>query len=203
VPDARALAAARGSREAAEAGDRPDARATTLPSLLARAEPPPVRHPRTRLPIGAGARAHARCGGCAWRAAGGRCLQAPRRARVAEADPACERYEPGEALDCLGCGACCRAAYGAVTVRPDDAVHVHAPDLLQRERDGFVTMRRRPEAGVLAEPGDTRCAALDGELADGTPYTCRVYAHRPATCREFRRGSLSCLEARRRVGLSR
>jgi Fe-S-cluster containining protein len=191
VPDGRAL-----SPGTSAAG-------ASLPSLLARVDAPAPRHPRTRLPLAAGAAAEARCGDCAWRTVSGRCLQTARRVKVGRDDEACERFEAAGDLDCRRCGACCRAAYGAVTVRADDPVVSTAPGLLTRAPDGFVTMSRRPERGPLAEPGDTRCVALEGDLAQGVPYACGVYADRPATCREFTRGGPSCLEARRRVGLSR
>jgi hypothetical protein len=189
VPDARGLV--EGTSRAGAA----------LPSLHTRVEPRPVRHPRTRLPLGVGARAAETCGTCAWRAESGVCRQAERRVRTLPAHPACERWEP--ALDCLRCGACCREAFGAVTVRADELVRGPHVDLVRTERDGFRTMRRVPETSAIRGHDDTRCIALRGDGGDAHPFTCAIYADRPDTCRAFTLGSAHCLVARRRVGLSR
>jgi Fe-S-cluster containining protein len=173
------------------------------PALWDRVAPPPAPHP-TGLPAGPAAAASPdrSCGTCAWRYVGGpgpraeRCRQAE-GARVDVAWPGCERWEP--ALDCLTCGACCRAAYGAVEVGRTERFVKRHPALVV-DRGSYVEILRA---------GD-RCAALTGgateRRADGTrgttPYACVVYADRPKTCRDFTLGSEHCLTARRRVGLS-
>ena len=189
VPDARA---ARDGASQSGAG---------LPSLHARIEAPAAMHPRTRLPLGVGERAAKTCGECAWLAPNGQCRQSERRRRTRPAEPACERWEA--ALDCLRCGACCREAFGAVTVRVDDLVTRKHDALVRIESDGFRTMRRVPERSAISAPDDTRCIALAGDGSAALPYTCDVYADRPRTCHEFTLGSAHCLTARRRVGLSR
>lgn len=151
--------------------------------------PPPPAHP-TGLPA---ADAPTSCGTCAWRyehRGAARCRQAD--ARVDDAWPACERYEP--ALDCLTCGACCRAAYHSVEVkRRDPVVKARAEYIV--DRGAYLEIRR---------DGD-RCSALcGGDLKDTrtTRYHCAIYDDRPKTCRDFALGSAHCLTARRRVGLS-
>jgi hypothetical protein len=150
-------------------------------SLWSRFEGKPAAHP-SGLPQGRAGT----CGSCAWQrtARGGlRCLQA--EARVEASWSACERYEAS--LDCRGCGACCREAYGVVEIgKRDPFVRAH-PELVEREGDRIVLLRK-----------DGRCPALEGTRE----YTCRVYEDRPRTCRDFELGSANCLEARRRVGLS-
>ena len=162
-------------------------------SLWARIEPARL-HP-TGLPAG-GERAAddgRGCASCAWRYQGGpgpraeRCRQA-NGARLDLAWPGCERWEP--ALDCQTCGACCRAAYGAVEVGRTERFVKRHPELVV-DRSSYVEIRRA---------GD-RCAALIGGDA-GTKYECTVYADRPKTCRDFTLGSEHCLTARQRVGLT-
>ncbi len=154
------------------------------PALLWSAvEARPAPHP-TGLP--ASPAAGSQCGSCAWRDPdSGGCRQA--EANVDPGWPGCERFEP--ALDCLACGACCRAAYHSVTVDADDPVVASHPELIVR-RDGYLE---------LARDGD-RCAALRGEIANG--LACSIYADRPQTCRDFELGGEHCLTARRRTGLS-
>ena len=125
-----------------------------------------------------------RCGDCAWRAATGECRQS--RAVVGTETPSCERWEPS--LDCLACGACCRAAYHAVELSPDESIVRLRPELIV-QNNGITELKRS---------GD-RCAAL----AASAPYTCDAYEHRPETCRNFAVSGEHCLTARRRVGLSR
>ncbi len=189
VPDARALR---------EGASRPGA---ALPSLHGRVAPRPPRHPRTRLPLAVGARAAETCGTCAWRVPSGVCRQSERRQRTLPELPACERWEP--ALDCLRCGACCREAFGAVTVRAVELVRGPHAALVREESDGFRTMRRMPERSAIGEPDDTRCVALAGDGSAAQPFSCAIYADRPRTCDAFTLGSAHCLVARRRVGLSR
>lgn len=189
VPDARALLVGASLSGAA------------LPSLHATVEPPPPHHPRTRIPLAVGARAQETCGSCAWLAVNGVCRQSATRRKTRPAEPACERWETQ--LDCQRCGACCREAFGAVTVRADEPVVAKHPALVRLETDGFRTMRRVRELSVISGPDDTRCVALEGDGTAESLYTCSVYADRPRTCHEFTLGSAHCLTARRRVGLSR
>ncbi len=152
-------------------------------SLWGRVEPAPPRHPLGFLVGPRGT-----CGDCVWRhevRGVGRCRHAA-DARVAEAWPGCERWEPE--LDCQDCGACCREAYHSVTVPRRDPVIALHPELVVR-RNGYVEIRR--EGG--------RCAAL---AVDGGRFACAIYSERPRPCRAFERGGANCLEARRRVGLA-
>jgi hypothetical protein len=136
------------------------------------------------------------CGNCAWRhGRAGQCRQADGQ-RVQPAWPACERWEP--ALDCLECGACCRAAYDCVVVSPRDPVRKKHPQLVV-VRGPYLEMQRE---------GD-RCAQLNGGAKGHgagepqfEPYTCKIYDDRPRTCRDFQNAGEHCLTARRRVGLS-
>jgi len=178
--------------------------ASELASLWDGVAPVPAPHP-TGLPAAAAAAVanpDRSCASCAWRYHGGpgpraeRCRQAE-GARIDLAWPGCERWEP--ALACQTCGACCRAAYGAVEVGRRERFIKRHPELVV-DRGSYVEIRRA---------GD-RCAALVGgdpePRADGTTgttgYACVVYADRPRTCRDFTLGSEHCLTARRRVGLS-
>jgi hypothetical protein len=161
------------------------------PSLYATVEPRWPRH-AAGFPMPPFV-ADRRCADCAWLFRGGRgravsrCRQAD-GARIAPTDPACERFEP--AVDCLSCGACCREAYGSVTISPRERLVARHPELVVR-RDGYIEVRRDGE----------RCAALQG--GDGEPFLCAVYDDRPRPCRELEAGGEHCLTARRRVGLSR
>jgi len=153
-------------------------------SLWAEVVPAPVAHP-TGLPAGD----RGTCGTCAWRH-GARCRQAG--AKIVDAWPGCERFEP--ALDCQTCGACCRAAYHSVEVSRRDPV-VKAQPAMIVDRGTYLEIRR---------DGD-RCAALAGGVVEGeraTRFHCTIYGDRPRTCRDFTLGSAHCLTARRRVGLS-
>ena len=155
-------------------------------SLLLAAEPAPASHP-SRLPPWPAIDGR-RCGTCAWRTDAGICRQADGAAVAADWD-GCSRWEAS--LDCLDCGACCRAAYHSVTVDPQDPVVRLHPGYIE-DRGSYLEIRRS---------GD-RCAALEGGAAPDQPYTCAIYLGRPETCREFELGSENCLIARRRVGLS-
>jgi hypothetical protein len=141
----------------------------------------------------------ARCGDCAWAAAGKqslRCRQArmgaSRRSQVVQAsDVACVRFEARfDAHTCARCGACCREAFHRVDVRVRDLIRKRHPELVSE--DGFGLHLARPKG---------RCVALegDGERAD---FRCRVYEARPSACADFEIAGDACLEARRRVGLS-
>jgi hypothetical protein len=162
------------------------------PSLWAEIEALPAPHPAGHAPVAA-YHAGSGCADCAWgfRARGSlRCRHAP-KVRLADAAPACARFEPAAELDCQACGACCREAY-------------HSVELSRREP----LVKRRPEwvvdAGThvkLRRDGE-RCVALVGGRSPGELYACAAYGERPRTCREFERGGGHCLDARRRVGLS-
>jgi hypothetical protein len=153
-------------------------------SLWSRVDPPLPRHP-TGLLLGDADRT---CGGCAWRFRhrGDRCRQAG-GARVQASAQACVRWEA--ALDCVACGACCRAAFDSVTISRRDPVVRRHPELIVH-RESYVEILRE---------GD-HCAALE---RDEGRYLCRIYPDRPRTCRDFSLGGEHCLDARRRVGLSR
>jgi Fe-S-cluster containining protein len=119
--------------------------------------------------------------------------------------PACERWEA--ALDCLECGACCRAAYDCVVVSPRDPVRKKHPELvvvrgpyLEMQRDGDRCAQLKGGALERALPGEAAGEAA-GEKGFA-PYTCRIYEDRPKTCRDFQNAGEHCLTARRRVGLS-
>lgn len=150
---------------------------------------------RGRNPLGVGLRsaAGATCGTCAW-STDDVCRATPIAGRpaptVEPAWPACVRWEPQ--LDehaCAACGACCREAYDAVSVEPDDAVAASRPDLVAT----------RLGVQVLPRP-DGRCVGL---APGGPPWRCAIYALRPRSCREFEVGGASCRDARTRLGLSR
>lgn len=164
------------------------------PSLWRRFDRVPPRHP-TGL-FGMLVEDESRtCGNCVWHFQSDdderlfHCRAADTRIKPAWA--ACSHWQ--SELDCVQCGACCRAAYHSVTVERDDPVVEAHPDIIV-DRGQYVELRRA---------GD-RCAMLEGGDDGGaTPYTCRIYATRPVPCREFEIASDNCLTARRRVGLSR
>lgn len=186
-PDALAGddASARFARESAERAARPpygDVLAAALDETARLADVP--RGARTGLARDPHGRV---CGDCAFRSPGGRCRKAARRVAVAVDAPACARFERD--LDCLSCGACCRAAYDVVLVgRRERVVELHPERLVVRDGQH-----------ELAREG-ARCASLEGP--DGGPFACAIYDDRPRTCRDFERGGRHCLTARRRVGLS-
>lgn len=157
-------------------------------SLWARVDRLPARHPT-------GGHAHAEaafatCGRCAYSAPNpdGGMDCAARQTSVESHWEACEYAEPS--LDCGRCGACCREAYHAVEIDPDDRFGQTHPELLVRS-GARVTLKRL----------DNRCALLSGDLDGGEPYRCQRYAERPQTCRDFRRGGPHCFSARERLGL--
>jgi Fe-S-cluster containining protein len=90
-------------------------------------------------------------------------------------------------LDCLTCGACCREAYHAVELHPNDRFARRHPDRVGRQ-DGRL---------VVPRTAANWCSCL------GPDYRCAVYDDRPRTCRDFEKGGEHCREARRRVGLDR
>jgi hypothetical protein len=143
-------------------------------------------HP-TGLPAGEGA---GTCGTCVWRYASrstSRCRHVT--TKIADAWPACERYEAASNVDCQTCGACCREAYHSVEVSPRDRFVKRHPELVVKHETRLEVLRA----------GD-RCANLQGDLRTG--FACTHYEDRPQTCRDFTLGSDNCLTARRRVGLS-
>jgi hypothetical protein len=179
------------TRQFAPTAGEADARG--LHDLWAVIDEAPAPHP-TGLPAAAGDERRT-CGTCVWRhGRTGQCRQADGQ-RVKSAWPACERWE--SALDCLECGACCRAAYDCVVVSPRDPVRKKHPALVV-VRGPYLEMQRE---------GD-RCAQLDGGPQPSAgdprflPYTCKIYDDRPKTCRDFQNAGEHCLTARRRVGLS-
>jgi Fe-S-cluster containining protein len=149
-----------------------------------------------------------RCGSCSFRAGNGLCRRSEGRAYTSRDARACTRHEA--ALDCLDCGACCRAAFDSVEFGARERPRGAAIERLVQLRTFVVGDRGRPLRSLrrVSDPTDhfdtearpTRCAALVGAAAG--PYRCSVYEERPHTCRDFTRGSRNCLSARRRVGLS-
>ena len=103
---------------------------------------------------------------------------------------------PGRAkpeLDCRTCAACCRHAFEAVSISPQEPIIDRYPQLVVFN-DGRFELGRSPHG---------RCSALSVVSGDGldTVYACTVYDDRPQSCRLFERGSERCLDARRRIGL--
>jgi hypothetical protein len=165
-----------------------------LPSLWREVVRIPPRHPSGLFAMLVDDESRT-CGNCVWHRKDDlderifHCRAANTPVRLAW--QACAHWETG--LDCLECGACCRAAYHSVTVERDDPVVEAHPEIIV-DRDDYVELRR---------DGD-RCAMLVGGDDGGkTPYTCKIYESRPVPCRDFELGSDNCLIARRRVGLSR
>ncbi len=109
---------------------------------------------------------------------------------------ACAWFESG--VHCDPCGACCREAFDAVPVGPEDEATARAhPELVRTDPDGWRELLRVPGLN-----GGTRCAALRGDGAADRPFRCAIYADRPSPCRDLMPGEPNCLYARRRVGLS-
>ena len=158
-------------------------------SLWSVVDPPPARHPLGFSKLAALDR---RCGDCVWsfeRGGHQRCRVAGGR-RLDPSWGACDCFE--EKLDCRTCAACCREAYGSVTIGKRDPVRRAHPELVV-VRAGYAEIARD---GV-------RCAALRGGTSPEVPtYTCSIYEARPKPCRDFELGGAHCLEARQRVGLS-
>lgn len=140
------------------------------------------------------------CRACAWSTGEGASLACVAAATEGEPPviigdgPGCSHYE--DDVDCLTCGACCREAFDSVPIESGEVEDLPST-MVRHHDDGWIDMRRVPSPLGRG----TRCAALCGSL-DGEPFTCRVYASRPATCRDLALGSDACLTARRRVGLS-
>lgn len=163
-----------------------------LPSLWATTAPAPHRHPAGHAVVAAYHAGHG-CHDCAWiypQRQTLRCRHTP-KIRLPVDAPACVRWEPAVELDCLSCGACCRAAFDTVEIFAREPLIKRHPTLVIS--DG---QRRK-----LRRNGE-RCAALTGGSVPGEAYACSIYNDRPRTCREFTRAGFNCLEARRRVGLS-
>lgn len=163
-----------------------------LPSLWTEAQPIPAVHPAGHSKI-ADYYSGNGCADCAWAypvKSGLRCRHSARVGLKSNV-PACQRWEPAQALDCLTCGACCREAYSSVEVSKGDAVNRKRPEYVLIQ-DTHRKLRRE----------GSRCAALKGGADEFEGYACEIYADRPRTCRDFTLGSANCLDARRRVGLS-
>ena len=163
----------------------------------------PVSGPLPGLPPGNGAH---RCANCAWAEAAPDGLHCAAAAvpgelgpRLPDAAVACGLWE--SPVDCATCGACCREAFDAVRVEPEDTeVRAHAGRLVVRGTWGE-ELARVPLGGSGGDRPATRCAALLGDGAS-CAFRCSIYPHRPASCRDLAPGSANCLLARRRVGLS-
>ena len=89
--------------------------------------------------------------------------------------------------DCAACGACCREAYHAIELDPDEVFLTVHPELVVQV-DGRFNLRRDRQ----------RCSCLLGEPGN---FSCRIYATRPQTCRDFELGGENCRDARLRLGL--
>lgn len=154
----------------------------SAPSLYRSLAPPLIAH-ESGLP-GRHLKLEGRCGECAWRDESGYCQQA--ETTLAPELQGCERFETN--IDCLDCGACCRAAYHSVTIAEGDDVADKHPELMV-VHDNYTEVRRE---------GD-HCAAL---TIDGDKVYCRIYEDRPTCCREFQNSGQNCVIARRRLGFS-
>lgn len=194
----------------------------SLPLLYQRTHPMAPRH-RLGFPLHPAPPEGARCQDCAWArpSASGktqRCEQTGGRP-IHPTDTVCDRYEPP--FTCSSCGACCREAYDVVIVGPrDPALRAH-PELFTRHTQGADL--RREEGRCLALEGGRALRIIEPAIRpavpppppaerrvlpryqpdEESPFSCRIYEHRPRTCRDFTRGSAHCLEARQKVGLSR
>ncbi len=161
-------------------------------SLWSTVQVPPVAHPSGHSPV-ADHFSGFYCADCAWGFVERhrlRCRHAPSM-RLPDDSPACWRYEPAQALDCLSCGACCREAYHAVEISRREPVNKRHPKLVVIQDSRRKLLRN-----------GKRCAALSGGEKPTETFACDIYEDRPRTCREFTLGSENCLDARRRVGLS-
>ena len=152
-------------------------------------------HP-TGLPAGDGSHY---CADCAW-GLEGCCIAATPpgedgAVHLAPNSIGCALWEAP--VECESCGACCREAFDAVPVEPDDVVRALHPDLVLVAEDGWLSLRRVPSPTGHG----SRCVNLDG---DGgiRAWRCRIYADRPNACRDLARNSTNCRFARSRVGLS-
>jgi hypothetical protein len=168
-----------------------DSASDRLPSLWTICGSPPAPHPAGHSYVIAYRSDF--CATCAWsfdRRGSLRCRHSP-DVRIPADSPACARWEAKGALDCQGCGACCREAYTSVEVSRRDPVVRKYPDLVL-DRGSHLKLRRESD----------RCAALKADEEVAGRYRCVIYEDRPRTCRDFTAGSANCLDARRRVGLS-
>jgi hypothetical protein len=131
------------------------------------------------------------CATCVWRFEGGpgpvadRCRRHGGQ-RVPREAPACPAWEGR--LDCVDCGACCRAGFTAVEVTLADRFVDRWPGRV--ERDGQRLWVRREQGA---------CVCLRG----GPEWTCEAYEDRPTACAAFPVAGAGCLKARRRLGLTR
>jgi Fe-S-cluster containining protein len=100
--------------------------------------------------------------------------------------------------DCSTCGACCREAFDAVPVPPEDEATAVAQPHLVVDDGGWRVLRRVP-SDLL--PERTRCAALSGDGC-AAPYRCTIYEDRPSACSGLDVGSEACDFARSRLGLT-
>lgn len=99
-------------------------------------------------------------------------------------------------LDCLACGACCRAGHdGRILVPDEDLIRfrrIGRPDLAERVQPGHFGLV------AFATTAEGACVHL------GTPAhanACSIYDIRGTTCREFEAGSRQCHEYRRERGI--
>ncbi len=130
---------------------------------------------------------------------------------------ACYFHEPEENVTCTTCGACCREAFDAVELGPED----HVPKNLVVEYQGRRTLRRvevsneAPFQGAQPQKSQphktqlhkTQCAALTlgscpPTSAQAVQSHCTIYNQRPQTCRDFTRATPACLQARQHIHLS-
>jgi Fe-S-cluster containining protein len=103
--------------------------------------------------------------------------------------------DPGS-LDCLTCGACCRAGHDGRILIPEE-------DLVRWRAIGRDDVARATQPGhfglvAFATRDDGSCVHLG---TDASPNACAIYALRGTTCREFEKGSKQCVEFRRDLGI--
>jgi Fe-S-cluster containining protein len=99
-------------------------------------------------------------------------------------------------LDCLTCGACCRAGH-------DGRILVPEADLVRWRRAGRLELIEQLQPGhfgelAFATTPEGACVHLG---TASSANACRIYADRGTTCREFEKGSWQCLEFRRDRGI--
>ena len=103
---------------------------------------------------------------------------------------------PGDELDCLACGACCRTGR-------DGRILVPAADLVRWRRLGREDLVAAVQPGHFSEVGfatraDGSCVHLG---TDASANACAIYAVRGTTCVEFEKVSWQCLEFSRDAGM--
>jgi len=97
-----------------------------------------------------------------------------------------------EDLDCLTCGACCRAGTdGRILIPPEDLVRWR-----QMGRDDIAEAVQPGHFGMVgfATGKDGSCVHLGTQES---MHACQIYEIRGTTCWEFEKGSPQCLEFRR------